>query len=554
MRFGTVAVADAEGALLVHSLRADGVSLRKGHRLTRDDLRRLAAAGVADVIALVLDAGDVMENEAAARLAEALAAGGVRTGEAATGRVNLYAAHNGLFRVDALAVDAFNAIDPALTVATLKDRAEVAAGDMVATIKIIPLAVSAPSLDAGIAVLGKGDILDVKPLAAMCVGLVATELPSLKASAMDKTSRLLADRLRPSGSTIVQELRVSHETNAVAAALDRLKTQADMLIVFGASAVADPEDVIPAAIRAAGGTVESVGMPVDPGNLLVLGYLGDKPVIGAPGCARSPKENGFDWVLARLLAGETVKRADIAGLGVGGLLSEIPTRPQPRAQGGETGGEAGGEKTDAMSAPRVQGPRVHGVLLAAGRATRMGEGSGHKLLATFDGVPLIRRVAERALSTRLSGLTVVTGHRREDIEAALSGLAVEFTHNSGYADGMAGSIASGLAHVPPGEAALILLGDMPAVESRHIDALLDAFGEAHGEAVVRAASGRNRGNPVILPPAMFELVMARSGDVGARQAIADSGLDVIDVDIGEAAEVDVDTPEAVISAGGTLSG
>ncbi len=103
-----------------------------------------------------------------------------------------------------------------------------------------------------------------------------------------------------------------------------------MVIVFGASALCDFDDVIPAAIRAAGGEVLRAGMPVDPGNLLVLGRLGETPVIGAPGCARSPKENGFDWVLDRLIAGLDVTSDDIAGMGVGGLLMEIPTRPQPR--------------------------------------------------------------------------------------------------------------------------------------------------------------------------------------------------------------------------------
>ena len=113
-------------------------------------------------------------------------------------------------------------------------------------------------------------------------------------------------------------------------------------MVFGASAIADRRDVIPAAIEAAGGAVEHFGMPVDPGNLLLVGRVGEKPVIGAPGCARSPKENGFDWVLQRLLAGLAVTRSDITRLGVGGLLMEIVSRGQPRS-GGEPAGEDEGE-------------------------------------------------------------------------------------------------------------------------------------------------------------------------------------------------------------------
>ena len=105
----------------------------------------------------------------------------------------------------------------------------------------------------------------------------------------------------------------------------------DALIAFGASAITDRRDVIPAAIEAIGGRIERFGMPVDPGNLLLLAERHGMPIIGAPGCARSPKENGFDWVLQRVLAGVPIHDADIRAMGVGGLLMEIASRPQPRA-------------------------------------------------------------------------------------------------------------------------------------------------------------------------------------------------------------------------------
>jgi molybdenum cofactor cytidylyltransferase len=146
-------------------------------------------------------------------------------------------------------------------------------------------------------------------------------------------------RLAPTGASIVAQERVPHDTTALAQALRRQADgDAELIVVFGASAIADRRDVIPAAIESAGGHVEHFGMPVDPGNLLLIGRIGGKPVLGAPGCARSPKENGFDWVLHRLLAGLAVIRADIVRMGVGGLLMEIVSRPQPRA-GGESGEE-----------------------------------------------------------------------------------------------------------------------------------------------------------------------------------------------------------------------
>src|SRR5690606_13965369 len=149
-------------------------------------------------------------------------------------------------------------------------------------------------------------------------------------SVLDKTARITQGRLARSGSSITREIRAAHDESAVAEAIRTLIADNDMVIVFGASAVCDEDDVIPAAIRLAGGTVERIGMPVDPGNLLSLGRLGDKPVLGAPGCARSPKLNGFDWVLDRILADVEVTPKVLAGMGVGGLLMEIPTRPQLR--------------------------------------------------------------------------------------------------------------------------------------------------------------------------------------------------------------------------------
>jgi molybdenum cofactor cytidylyltransferase len=106
-----------------------------------------------------------------------------------------------------------------------------------------------------------------------------------------------------------------------------------MVLILTGSATSDPRDVGPEAVRRAGGEVLHVGMPVDPGNLLFLARLGEMPVIGLPGCARSPALNGADWVLERVICGVPVGPAEIAAMGVGGLLKEIPTRPRPRDHG-----------------------------------------------------------------------------------------------------------------------------------------------------------------------------------------------------------------------------
>ena len=329
MKFGPVPVEHSVGAIVAHGVRAGGLLLKKGDRVRSDDVAALSAAGIPTIVVAELEPGDVDENVAARRLAEAVVGGGLRIDRAFTGRANIFAREDGVLLVDAPAVDAINAVDESLTLATLPPFRAVEAGEMVATVKIIPFAVTGQALDAVLATV-KGPPLSLRPFRPMRIGVVSTMLPSLKPSVVSKTLRVLADRLAPAGATIAAEERVPHETEALAEALRRFGPAFDMTIVYGASAIADRRDVIPAAIVEAGGVVRHLGMPVDPGNLLLIGRLANKPVLGAPGCARSPKENGFDWVLQRLLAGIDVTPDDIRRLGTGGLLMEIVSRPQPR--------------------------------------------------------------------------------------------------------------------------------------------------------------------------------------------------------------------------------
>ena len=547
MKFGPIPTSDASGAILAHSQPLASGKLPKGHRLQADDLARLQAEGVTTVIACRLEPDDLVEDEAADRLSAAIAPRGLTRSPASTGRVNFYASANGLFRANKTLVDRFNAVDPAITLACLADRRDVRAGDLVATVKIIPLAVAGACVAEALAILQEDIAFEVAPYRPHLAHLVATQLSSLKPSVMDKTARVLESRLAPSGSRLASEHRVPHRAETVANAIRASLTHgaaADdgppLIIVFGASAVADADDVIPSAIRLAGGVVDQVGLPVDPGNLLVLGHVEGVPVIGAPGCARSPKENGFDWVLNGILAGHPPDRVEMTGWGVGGLLMEIPSRPLPR-----------------QSATKDVDPAALGlVVLAAGRASRMGEGGRHKLLAEFEGEPLVRRSVRQAIEAGVGPVTVITGHRSDEVIAALSGLAADVTENTEFASGMATSLKAGLASVEarglPGM--MVLLADMPNVSSADITALAGAYAKSGGKAIVRAVSDGQRGNPVILPAATFEALKALEGDIGARPVIESSGLAVIDVEIGPAARLDVDTPEAILAAGGILKG
>jgi molybdenum cofactor cytidylyltransferase len=279
-----------------------------------------------------------------------------------------------------------------------------------------------------------------------------------------------------------------------------------------------------------GGEIGHFGMPVDPGNLLLIAQAQGRPVLGAPGCARSPKENGFDWVLMRLLAGLEVSREDIIAMGVGGLLMEIVTRPQPRE-----------------APPAADGRRVGAIVLAAGRSTRMG--GPNKLLAEIGGKPLVRFVAEQALASRATPVIVVTGHERTKVEAALAGLRVKFVHNPDFAAGLSTSLKAGLAALPAEvDGTIVCLGDMPQVTAVLIDRMVDAFDPARGALVVVPTIEGKRGNPVVWSRRFFPDLMALEGDVGARHLIATYADAVAEVPVEDSAALtDVDTPDALLA-------
>jgi molybdenum cofactor cytidylyltransferase len=538
MKFGPVPVAEAEGAIAVHSIRQAGLVLKKGTLIGKAETAALSAAGIAEIVVARLEPGDVSEDAAAAGIAAALAGDGVRVDRAFTGRANLFAEAAGVLVVDKDAVDRLNEVDESITFATLPAYKPVVAGEMIATVKIIPFAVAGSARDAAIAaVRDAAPLISVAPYRIRKIGVVSTLLPGLATKVIEKTMRITEERLAPAGAVIVAERRVPHEQGALAKALDEvLKAGAELVIIFGASAIADRRDVIPVAVEAVGGRIEHFGMPVDPGNLLLIGSARGRPVLGAPGCARSPKENGFDWVLMRLLAGLDVPRAAITGLGVGGLLMEIVTRPQPREE------------------PVADTRRVAAVVLAAGRSTR--KGGPHKLIAEIAHRPLVRIAAEEALASRAKPVIVVTGHQRPEVEQALAGLPVTIVHNPDFAQGLGTSLRTGIAAVPPeADAAIVCLGDMPHVDAGLVDRLIGAFDPARGALVVVPTFEGKRGNPVLWSRRFFPDLMAVEGDVGARHLIGRYPEAVVEVAVDDrGAFVDIDTPEALTGVRAEIEG
>lgn len=326
MKFGPVPLDEAEGAILAHSMRLDVGVIKKGTRLGSDDVARLRGFGVERVIVARIEPGDLSEDEAAARIGACLEGPDLSLTDAFTGRSNILAEAAGLVRIDAQAVAAANDVDEGLTLATLRDMMRVTQGQLVATVKVIPYGVNKASVDAAIAVLGS-NALKLAPFQGGRAQLIMTRTPSLKDSLLEKGQKVVEDRVTALNYRLEDVQTVPHEEGAVADALD---PNHDLILILGASATSDRADVAPAAVVKAGGRIDRFGMPVDPGNLIFLGDLEGVPVVGLPGCARSPALNGVDWVLERISAGLRVGSASIAAMGVGGLLKEMPGRPQPR--------------------------------------------------------------------------------------------------------------------------------------------------------------------------------------------------------------------------------
>lgn len=329
MKFGPVPTAQAEGAILAHAMKGSDGRIAKGTKLEAAHVAQLRAAGHDQVIVARLDPWDIEENSAATRLAEAIVptpdAQGIRITGAGAGRVNLYATGPGVVRMDVGAVHAVNAVNPMITIATVPPFHRVEDGTMIATIKIIAYAVPEAAL-ADACAAGARSIHVAAPIygsATLIETTVGGEVPS------DKGRAALAGRLDRLGLILSGRITVPHVATPLSEAMGQ--AEGEVIFVLTASATSDPDDVGPEALRHAGGAVTAYGMPVDPGNLLFLGWLGAKPVIGLPGCARSPALNGADWVMERLICGHRLSQADIAAMGVGGLLKEIPTRPRPRA-------------------------------------------------------------------------------------------------------------------------------------------------------------------------------------------------------------------------------
>ena len=534
MKFGPCALSDCLDAILVYAVDLPDGRIAKGTCLTSDHLSRLRANGIDDIIVARLEDGDLGEDAAADMIAKAMMPANVRLSVAATGRVNIHATKRGLLRVDRLRLRDINMVDEGITLSTVQHNQLVEAGDLIATLKIIPYSVAETAV-ATVIGLGAGEpVISFHALRPRSFGLIQTRIPGMADKILKATEQTAKQRLNQLGCTLVDSRVVAHEAAAIDQAITASRANGPaVMLIAGGSAIADRRDEVPMGVIAAGGRIDHFGLPVDPGNLLMLSHIDEMPVIGMPGCARSIKMNGFDWIFHLLLADLRIDAAEIADMAAGGLLMEIVSRPLPRRMVGRR---------------QISNATIGGVILAAGQSRRMG--AQNKLLAEIDGVPIIRRTAQAMLDGGLNDLVIVTGHEHRLVAAALDDLPVTCIYNDEYQSGQASSVACGVRHHQNGShaAVLIALGDMPLVRPELIAALLrdhSSLPDATDRITLPVFDGR-RGNPVIWGRGFFDELVALTGDAGGRIIFAENKNAVNSLGWpDDSIHLDIDTPEAL---------
>lgn len=516
MIFGQARLAEARGAILAHTHRLPGRTIPRGTVLDEALLSALCEAGLDEVTVARPEAGEIAADTVAGRLAALLAAPLIARGRAADGRVELRAEATGLLRVNAAALERMNAVDEAVAVVTLGDGEMVTSRERIAAVSVLPFAVPSSTVAVVEALARRGPLLSLYPFRALHVAPVVTGPPYTEAEGMMAAAVAEAERL---GGTLLPQLQCPHNTAAVARRIrEAVGHGAELVLIAGTLPPADRHDVAPAAIVAAGGAIERLGMPAGPGGGLCLGHVGPVPVVVLPPDAAAAGHTGLARLLERIFTGVPVTSGDIARMGVGGLEREKDARAGRTASGNGT-----------SPAPP---PTVAAIVLAAGRSRRMAP--LNKLLVEDAGAPMIARVVDHVLASQARPVIVVLGHQAREVEAALAGRKVLFVEAPDYADGLSASLKSGIAALPPGaQAAMICLGDMPLVSTAMMDRLIAAFDPVKGHTIIKPTYRGKQGNPMIWGRQYFDEILALTGDVGARHLAARHADAVAEVEMAD---------------------
>lgn len=539
MIFAPCSLDDAEGTVLAHRLIVGEVTFKKGHILSLSDISLLRSSGYSSLIVARPEAGDIDENKAAFAVAKMAQGAGLDLRQPFTGRCNLYAKTSGLFIYDDNQLNSLNLIHESITVAALPKFSPVLIGQLVATIKIIPFFIPQSVLYSCHEInRANPPLFHVAPFQKKTVALIQTELSGIKPNAYTKTAITMKRRVEALGSTIDIERRCAHTSADIAKNIEEALTRGcDLILISGASAIVDRNDIIPSAILETGGNIIHFGMPVDPGNLLLLASSKNKtPILGLPGCARSPQTNGLDLVLQRLHAGIVLSGKDIQLMGGGGLLTEAEEEDRPLLRN---------------PSPKIR--KIGAVVLAAGLSSRMN--GTNKLLEEINGIPVIVYTLQNILQSKARPVILVVGNSADSIRNALSKTNltdIDIVSCPTYEMGLSHSLRTGITALPPHiEGAVICLADMPFIRPGDIDRLISGFNPAENHFIVIPTHKGRRGNPVLCGKEVFPHIMNLEGDKGASQIWPYHEKSILEVEITHGGIfIDIDSPSDLLKAQG----
>ncbi|MDC3087248.1 NTP transferase domain-containing protein [Paracoccaceae bacterium] len=363
------------------------------------------------------------------------------------------------------------------------------------------------------------------------VSLIQTSFEWQKKSMFKATSNVTRNRLEVLDCSLNEEKLIRHDYNVLCSEISSsIENGIDILLISGASAIIDRSDYIPKAILSEGGEIIQYGLAVDPGNLLLVGKIAKTTIIGMPGCARSPKLNGFDWVLQLLMADIPVVKEELAEMGAGGLLMEIASRPLPRAL--------------AKSVHKRE-KKIMGVILAAGNSTRMGK--DNKLLKNIDGTPLIRNIVLEITKSDLDSCSIVLGYQSDKVADVIKDLNINLILNPLWKEGQASSLRAALNSLTSSYSdVLIMLGDLPGIKSSHINRIIEEHlsSENRRSKITIPSFKGEKGNPVIWGRSFFHDLSNLEGDAGGRVLFSQHPAAINLIEMNDPSVVtDTDTPE-----------
>jgi molybdenum cofactor synthesis domain-containing protein len=338
----TIKLEEAVGTKLAHDITEirpgefKGPAFRKGHTVCSEDICRMQRLGKNHLFVIDLEADEIHENEAAAILAGALAGEGVAwENNPREGKINLYAARDGLLRVNPQALAAFNMVDEVMC-ATLHNHTQVKQGELVGATRAIPLVMKRAAIERAAAIARQnGAVLTVRPLLQAKAGLIITGNEVYHGLIRDRFAPVLTRKLEDLGSQAMALTFVPDDAGMIAGAIRLYLSQGCNLLLLSGGMSVDPDDVTRHAIRKAGATEMHYGSAVLPGAMFLVAYVGEVPLLGVPACALHHPVTALDLVLPRILAGEHIGKLELALLGHGGLCRNCPDCIYPRCPFGK---------------------------------------------------------------------------------------------------------------------------------------------------------------------------------------------------------------------------